>query len=107
MQNYLLCKLTKVFNAYKRFGLKPDVYTSLSLFKITLPNINYDAFKQDNSYGEIKVEINDTIKLVDLKDMRIHDLVQNNPEIQKKEIVKRLIHDFPGINENIVAKRKK
>lgn len=39
--------------------------------------------------------------------MRIYDLVQNNPEIQKKEIVKRLIHDFPGINENIVAKRKK
>ena len=87
----------------KRFSLKPDVYTSLSLFKITLPNINYDAFKQDNSYGEI----NDTIKLVDLKDMRIYDLVQNNPEIQKKKIVKRLIHDFPGINENIVAKRKK
>ena len=103
MQNYLLCKLTKVFNAYTRFGLKSDVYTSLSLFKITLPNINYDAFKQDNSYGEI----NDTIKLVDLKDMRIYDLVQNNLEIQKKEIVKRLIHDFPGINENIVAKRKK
>ena len=107
MQNYLLCRLTKVFNAYKRFGLKSDVYTSLSLFKITLPNINYDAFKQDNSYGEIKCEINDIIKLVDLKDMRIYDLVQNNPEIQKKEIVKRLIPDFPGINENIVAKRKK
>lgn len=82
MQNYLLCKLTKVFNAYKRFDLKPDVYTSLSLFKITLPNINYDAFKQDNSYGEI----NDTIKLVDLKDMRIYDLVKIIQRSKRKKL---------------------
>lgn len=107
--------LTRVFNAYKMFGLKPNVYTSLSLFKITLPNINYDAFKKENDYGEINGklngklngEINDTIKLADLRDMRIYVLVQNNPGIKKKEIVKCLIHDFPGINENIVAKRIK
>ena len=51
--------LTRVFNEYKRVNLVPEIRTSLTFFKITLPNINFKAFNhQDKVNGGVNGEVN-------------------------------------------------
>ena len=109
--------LTRVFNEYKRVNLVPKIKTSLTFFKITLPNINFKAFNhQDKVNGEVNGEVNNrldnwisdiVIKLTEPRDADIIQAIGNNPGIKMKELVNILTLKYPKINSNIISKRIK
>lgn len=109
--------LTRVFNKYKRVNLVPEIRTSLTFFKITLPNINFKAFNhQDKVNGGVNGEVNNrldnwisdiVIKLTEPRDADIIQAIGNNPGIKMKELVNILTLKYPKINSNIISKRIK
>lgn len=109
--------LTRVFNEYKRVNLVPEIRTSLTFFKITLPNINFKAFNhQDKVNGGVNGEVNNrldnwisdiVIKLAEPRDADIIQAIGNNPGIKMKELVNILTLKYPKINSNIISKRIK
>lgn len=124
--------LTRVFNEYKKVNLVPKIDTSLTLFKIILPNINFKAFNHQDKIdkhrsdlngdvngvvnGDVNGVVNDeldnwikdiVIKLTDPRDIDIIQTIGDNPGIKMKELVNILKRKYPKINNNIISKRIK
>ena len=85
----------------------------LDIFKITLPNINFEAFNhQDKVNGEVNNRLDNwisdiVIKLTEPRDADIIQAIGNNPGIKMKELVNILTLKYPKINSNIISKRIK
>lgn len=91
--------------------------TSLTFFKITLPNINFEAFNhQDKVDGRVNGGVNNglddwiseiVIKLTDSRNADIIQTIGKDPDIKMKELVNILTPEYPKMNSNIISKRIK
>ena len=69
--------LSRIYSEYSNEELKPSIESSMVMLKLTLPNINYLAFKKSND------TINDTIN-EQLKS--VIDIIATHPGIKRKDI---------------------
>jgi len=110
--------LTRIFQNSKELDIVPEIYTSLNMFKVTLPNKNYEALYlnpekhiEDNkvkSNGRVNSDINEEdFQLENQKDIEILEIIRDNPGIRLKEIAPKLKSKYPSINSNIIYKRIK
>ena len=110
--------LTRIFQNSKELGIVPEIYTSLYMFKVTLPNKNYEGLYlnpekhiEDNkvkSNGRVNSDINEEhFQLENQKDIEILEIIRDNPGIRLKEIAPKLKSKYPSINSNIIYKRIK
>lgn len=104
--------LIRVFNEYIKVNLVPAITTNLSMFKVTLPNINYEAFNQGDKDNALEAEAVDWVnnillKLEDQRDIDIIKAIEEKPGIKTKGIVDMWEYKYPEINYNIIAKRIK
>lgn len=87
----------------------------LDIFKITLPNINFEAFNhQDKVDGGVNGGVNNglddwiseiVIKLADSRDADIILAIGKDPDIKMKELVNISVLKYPKMNSNIISKR--
>ena len=83
----------------------------LGIFKITLPNINFEAFNhQDKVDGGVNNGLDDwiseiVIKFADSRDADIIQAIGKDPDIKMKELVNISVLKYPKMNSNIISKR--
>lgn len=87
----------------------------LDIFKITLPNINFEAFNhQDKVDGGVNGGVNNglddwiseiVIKFADSRDADIIQAIGKDPDIKMKELVNISVLKYPKMNSNIISKR--
>ena len=83
----------------------------LGIFKITLPNINFEAFNhQDKVNGGVNNGLDDwiseiVIKFADSRDADIIQAIGKDPDIKMKELVNISVLKYPKMNSNIISKR--
>lgn len=87
----------------------------LNIFKITLPNINFEAFNhQDKVDGRVNGGVNNglddwiseiVIKLTDSRNADIIQTIGKDPDIKMKELVNILTPEYPKMNNKIIFKR--
>ena len=81
--------LNRIFKEYKDQILQPIVITSLNMFKITFPNINYETNKKICEKVEYKFNgtLCDTLNgTLQNNEEQIIKLINNNNKITRKEI---------------------
>ena len=72
--------LDRIFKEYKKDKEQPAVQTSLNMFKVTFPNLNY-KFNTQEITQEITQENIQTLIL---------EIIKNNPKVTRKEIANKL-----------------
>lgn len=108
--------LNRIFKEYKNCKEKPIIETTLNMFKITLPNVNYlcdaqnlvesknDAQNDAQNLAKSKNDAQNDAQNISIENMLI-DLIINNPTITRKEMAVTIDKSKPTI-ERIIKKSK-
>lgn len=113
--------LNGIYKEYKNCKEKPIMETTLNMFKITLPNVNYlcniqndaqnlaknknDAQNDAQNLAESKNDAQNDAQNISIENMLI-DLIINNPTITRKEMAVTIDKSKPTI-ERIIKKSKR
>ncbi len=89
--------ITRTFEVYSKYNVKPLFEATENFFYVTLPNLNQRDFDPIND--PINDSINDPINEDSLLILRI---IKNNPGIKVKEIHNLLIKENPKITIDII-----
>ena len=95
--------LNRIYKEYKNCKEKPIIETTLNMFKITLPNVNYLCDAQN--LAESKNDAQNDAQNISIENMLI-DLIINNPTITRKEMAVTIDKSKPTI-ERIIKKSKR
>ena len=98
--------LNRIFNEYAGDKKKPDFYTSLTMFKITLFNRNYEAlflnpeqhiadnksnFRDSDTVNEpVNEPVNDTVKYLNQRDSNIYKIIKMHPGLRYPQLYEYL-----------------
>lgn len=102
--------LTRIFSEYKKLNLNPEIYTTVNMFKITLPNRNYDALflnpqkhlNDNKSIRYDRFEVNDELNS---RDANIFKIIKLYPGKRVPQLLELLQPLDPTITSNILHKR--
>lgn len=82
--------LDRIFKEYKGNSEQPIIQTSLNMFKIIFPNLNYQFTIEENTC-EITQENNFTQEIVQENIQKlILEVIKNNPKATRNEIANKL-----------------
>lgn len=95
--------LNRIYKEYKNCKEKPVIETTLNMFKITLPNVNYLCDAQN--LVESKNDAQNDAQNISIENILI-DLIINNPTITRKEMAVTIDKSKPTI-ERIIKKVEK
>lgn len=118
--------LSRIFKEYKKINLEPVIKTTIAMFKLTLPNRNYETLYlhpeqhiKDNSditfkdglLAKSSIDINDELDegLVTLnkRDSNIYKTIQNHPGLNYTQLEEYLLILDPTITRDAFQKRVK
>lgn len=99
--------LNRIYKEYKNCKEKPIIETTLNMYKITLPNVNYlcDAQNDAQNLAKSKNDAQNDAQNISIENMLI-DLIINNPTITRKEMAVTIDKSKPTI-ERIIKKSKR
>ncbi len=108
--------LTRIFTEYEKFNLKPEIYTTANMFKITFPNRNYEALflnpekhLEDNksiTNGFLKINSEVDTEL-SARDANIYKVIKLYPGKRVPQLLELLQPLDSAITRNILHKRIK
>ena len=119
--------LSRIFKEYKKEGLEPIIDTSLTAFKVTFPNRNYEALYlnpqkhlDDNKsithlHGTVNVTVNDSVngkeiatkdKIISLdkRDSNIYRIIKLHPGLRYPQLFEFLSVTDPTLNRRSFAR---
>ena len=118
--------LSRIFKEYKKINLEPTIKTTIAMFKLTLPNRNYEALYlhpeqhiKDNSditfndklSSELVTDTNDksdnVIVTLNKRDSNIYKTIQSHPGLNYTQLEEFLLILDPTITRDAFQKRIK
>lgn len=103
--------LNRIINEYKNDDKQPDIYHSLSMFKITLFNRNYEALylhpEQHIKDNEVKtnITVNITTNELNRRDSNIYRIIKQPPGLRYPQLYEYLKALDPDLNRNTFKRR--
>lgn len=107
--------LNRIYNEYKDKYKQPEFYSSLTMFKITLFNRNYEAlFVNPNQHiidnkGKTDIDtvndtVNDTVKYLSQRDSNIYNVIKQHLGLRFPQLIDYLIVVDPKMNKRSFAR---